>query len=1066
MAKLRPQLAKLTRPRLHKAVARERLFAKLDEAREHRPAICVVGPPGAGKTTLVASWLDARGIKGIWYQVDPGDADLATFFYYLGESAKPFTRKGQRPLPLLTPEYLQDVEGFSRRFFRELFLQLPEDAAIVLDNYQEVAPEQPFHQLIAQAVDEVPAGAVLIAVSRRDPPDCYARMIANENVHLVEWDALRLTITEARAITVARGGLPEKDLRQLHERSGGWAAGFTLMLEGSRREENSAPGVAAGRDALFGYFAEQIFGPVSRATQEFLVATAYLPQIPVSVARELTGNGETETILDDLYRRHLFTHRRAGSEPIYWYHGLFREFLMAQADRLWSEYQRHELQRRAALLLDVRGQFESAFDLLRQAQAWQETEALILRQASWLLGQGRGETLRTWIGVLPKANVEANAWLCYWLGVSLVPVDQMHARAQLEGAFDAFRKSSDTVGQMRSIASIIDTYFFEWSHWQPLDRWIEALEPLMLGRPTYPSAEVEFDIHCSMLIATLYRRPGHPLLSECVERVTYFLDTDLDVNRRVVGATFLLTYFNLASRLDLAQHIVAIAEPLLKRPDILPFNRVWWYSRLTFFLNAYGDYEAVRGPTQEARDIIETHGLKGMRGAAVVVEGHLGWAMMAMKRWDEADKVVQRLEQLAYKSRPSDQYQLSEARLRLAKCRGNLVWAVREAPRAVDAATATGMIYVEVLNLTMAAEVFAEAGLHADARARAVLSRDLVRGTCMEYWEAELRIIEAYIERQEGNVDLCRTMLKEGFSQAARVKPNWKNAGLSGRVLAAMCAEALDAGIEVAYVIWLIRRFRLEPPSTASEAWPWPAKIYTLGRFELWRDDQRVQFSGKAPKRPLALLKALMAFGGRSVPEERLMDALWPDEEADAARKSLDITVLRLRKLLGGNDIIVVSDELISLNPQMCWTDTWAFERRIEQAEADRGSSAAAPALALYHGDFLPADADEPWTVKARERLRAKFVRLVETVAQADEAAGQWDNAIARYLKGLEADDLAEQFYQGLMRCYAAFGRHAEGMAVFRRLRQTLSVVLSIAPSEASQSLAKALQRENPAHSN
>lgn len=138
----RPQLAKLTRPRLHKAVARERLFALLDEAHEHKPAICVAGPPGAGKTTLVASWLDTRGIKGIWYQVDAGDADLATFFYYLGEAAKAFTRNGQRPLPALTPEYLHDVEGFSRRIFRELFARLPKGASLVLDNYQDVAPEQ------------------------------------------------------------------------------------------------------------------------------------------------------------------------------------------------------------------------------------------------------------------------------------------------------------------------------------------------------------------------------------------------------------------------------------------------------------------------------------------------------------------------------------------------------------------------------------------------------------------------------------------------------------------------------------------------------------------------------------------------------------------------------------------------------------------------------------------------------------------------------------------------------------------------------------------------------------
>src|SRR3954467_15453676 len=135
----RPQLAKLTRPRLHKAVARERLFELLDEARTDKSAICVVGPPGAGKTTLVASWLDARGIKGIWYQVDSGDAELATFFYYLGAAAKPFLRRGQSPLPALTPEYLQDIDGFSRRYFRELFSRLPDIATLVLDNYQEVS---------------------------------------------------------------------------------------------------------------------------------------------------------------------------------------------------------------------------------------------------------------------------------------------------------------------------------------------------------------------------------------------------------------------------------------------------------------------------------------------------------------------------------------------------------------------------------------------------------------------------------------------------------------------------------------------------------------------------------------------------------------------------------------------------------------------------------------------------------------------------------------------------------------------------------------------------------------
>ena len=130
--------AKLSRPSAAGLAARERLFVLLDRFRR-RPITWIEGPPGAGKTSLVSSWVEARGLRCLWYQIDAGDADPATFFHYLRQAVPP----GATPLPPLTPEYLPDLARFTRRFFKALLERVPNLAVIVLDNFQDAPGDSP-----------------------------------------------------------------------------------------------------------------------------------------------------------------------------------------------------------------------------------------------------------------------------------------------------------------------------------------------------------------------------------------------------------------------------------------------------------------------------------------------------------------------------------------------------------------------------------------------------------------------------------------------------------------------------------------------------------------------------------------------------------------------------------------------------------------------------------------------------------------------------------------------------------------------------------------------------------
>jgi DNA-binding SARP family transcriptional activator len=284
--------------------------------------------------------------------------------------------------------------------------------------------------------------------------------------------------------------------------------------------------------------------------------------------------------------------------------------------------------------------------------------------------------------------------------------------------------------------------------------------------------------------------------------------------------------------------------------------------------------------------------------------------------------------------------------------------------------------------------------------------------------------------------------------------------------LSILCAKALEAGIEMEYVQEMIRIRKLTPekPYLYLENWPWPLKIYTLGHFAILKDGQSVQFSRKVQQRPLSVLKAMIAFGGREVKEDYIMDALWPEADGDMAQQSSATNLHRLRQLLGYEGAIQRQEGKLTLNDRLCWVDTWAFEAIIEQADAllkkrkpESAFQLIEKAIGIYKGPFLVKEIDQPWTVSMAERLRNKFLRNVEKLGLHYQESNQWEKALDCYLKGLEIDDLAEEFYCGLMTCYHRLGRKTDVLGVYHRYQKTISSLPGFEPSAKIEAMHKNL---------
>jgi LuxR family maltose regulon positive regulatory protein len=1078
MSKKYPAIAKITRPVLIDIFPRKRLFQHLDVIRKN-PVIWISGPPGCGKTTLVASYLDSNLIPNIWYRADEGDSDVATFFYYMSLAAKKAAPFRKKPLPLLTPEYIKGLSIFSMRYFEDLFSRLSTPFIIVLENYQSISAESNFHEALYEGLRIIPEKINIFVISRRDPPAQFVRLWANNKMGFLGWNEIRFSIDETKEIIETRGfkGLTEEMLLQFHKKTDGWAAGLILMLKTKMRDIDFQPMDRLTPEEIFEYFAREIFVRTDKKTKDFLLRTAFLPYMTNMIAEKITGIKTSGEILSNLARNHYFTEKSLHQNPVYRYHPLFREYLQSFAKASISPSKISTIEKNTAKLLEENGEIEDALRLFLDAKAWDELLKLIIVQAGSLIIQGRHKTLEELILKIPKEIIKNTPYLSYWLGLCKKPSHPEESKLFFEEAFQKFKALGDSTGSFLAWSGIVESIVYSCESLKSLDPWFSELNELLKKFKKFPNEEIEACVICSLLRGLSFRRPARYDTESWAERAFVSAGKIANTALKTEILINLACYHYSGIELQKLEMVLDSLRELIRHTDLPPLPRLVLSWVEAAYANITSMYDRCLKIVYQSLELANSTGIHMMdfmlmghaalcsikKGNFVTVRRYLkeiGTSLNSLKVWEASFYHYIEGWDALYSKNLAKASLHSEQCLKLCESMGN-PWTL-------------SLAHLQKAFLLNAYKEDGRIAEHLDS-ARLIGSQsknDHTIFSCL--------LAEAYFYLEKGEDKAALELLREGMrigQQRGFVNPYMWPPGF----MEAVTAKAIEAGIEVAYVQGLIKKNALLPENLSEdiEEWPWPVKIYTFGRFGVLKDGKPLQFSKKKQQKPYSMLKALIALGGRDLKEEQLSDLLWPDAEGDIVHSAFTTTLFRLRQLLDIEEAIKCKEGRITLDSRYCWVDAWVFERLVNRAESGlkrisetesikKGKDTknahvkevirlTEKAINLYKGHFLLADEGYFWTASYRERLRSKFLRLISRSGNYLQKSGQWEKAVEYYLRAIEIDDLTEDFYQNLMLCYQQLDQKAEAIKVYKRCCKVFSAVLGIEPSSKTVAIYKSL---------
>lgn len=234
-----------------------------------------------------------------------------------------------------------------------------------------------------------------------------------------------------------------------------------------------------------------------------------------------------------------------------------------------------------------------------------------------------------------------------------------------------------------------------------------------------------------------------------------------------------------------------------------------------------------------------------------------------------------------------------------------------------------------------------------------------------------------------------------------------------------------------------------------------------FGPFEAWREGECIPAESWRTRKHLALLNILLTHRGQALPQDYLIEALWPNLSPESGRANLYVGISLLRRVLEPElEAPAVSTFILTRPPGYlfkpspdCWIDVDEFRAHLADAQAclrdgklTQAIRAHEAAAKLYRGDYLADQPYEDWAIGPREQLREEYLETLVQLGSLNLATGDAAAALSWTQCALALDPCREETHRQAMRAYYVLGRQTDALRQFERCREILLQELGVEP--------------------